>query len=273
MNRLGVEMLTLLGMPPVEYVKLAAELGCVSVSTGLTGLPLTMFGITDFAPYPMWSLRDDPALRREMIAAMRDTGVKIGLAEGFSAKSDADVSAFAADLDIFAELGALRLNAICMEDDMAMATDQLGKLAGMAAERGMVFTIEFFPSEGINSFERVLQVIDGIGRDRAKVLLDSMHFFCTGGTLEKLAAAGTEVIGYVQLADAPNTPPGDSYFMDAMFARLVPGEGELPLRELIAALPADMPISLEVPRLDDLKAMGGRAHTARVIEAARALGA
>lgn len=273
MNRLGIEMLTLLGMPPVEYVKLASELGCVSVSTGLSGLPLTMFGITDYAPYPMWSLRDDPALRREMIAAMRDTGVKIGLAEGFSAKSDADVSAFAADLDIFAELGAVRLNAICMEDDMAMATDQLGKLAAMAAERGMVFTIEFFPSEGINSFERVLQVIDGIGRDKAKVLLDSMHFFRTGGTLEKLAAVGTDVIGYVQLADAPNTPPGDSYFMDAMFARLVPGQGELPLRELIAALPADMPISLEVPRLGDLKAMGGRAHTARVIEAARALGA
>jgi sugar phosphate isomerase/epimerase len=100
-----------------------------------------------------------------------------------------------------------------------------------------------------------------------------MHFFRTGGTLEKLAAVGTDVIGYVQLADAPNTPPGDSYFLDAMFARLVPGRGELPLRELIAALPADMPISLEVPRLGDLKAMGGRAHTARVIEAARALGA
>ena len=273
MNRLGIEMLTLLGMPPVEYVKLASELGCVSVSTGLSGLPLTMFGITDFAPYPMWSLRDDAALRREMIAAMRDTGVKVGLAEGFSAKSDADTSAFAADLDIFAELGAERLNAICMEDDMGMATDQLGKLAAMAAERGMVFTIEFFPSEGIHSFERVLQVVDGIGRDKAKVLLDSMHFFRTGGTLEKLQAAGTDVIGYVQLADAPNTPPGDSYFMDAMFARQVPGEGQLPLRELIAALPDDMPISLEVPRLDDIKAKGGRAHAAHVVEAARALGA
>ncbi|MBW8753588.1 MAG: TIM barrel protein [Sphingomonadales bacterium] len=272
-NRLGIEMLTLLGMPPVEYVKLASELGCVSVSTGLSGLPLTMFGIDDFAPYPMWSLRDDAALRRETIAALRDTGVRIGLAEGFSAKADADVSAFAADLDLFAELGALRLNAICMEDDMAMATDQLGKLAEMAAQRGMVFTIEFFPSEGINSFERVLQVVDGIGGGKAKVLLDSMHFFRTGGTLDKLRAAGTDVVGYVQLADAPDRPPGESYMMDAMFARDVPGQGELPLRELIAALPADMPISVEVPRLADLKTMGGRSHAARVVEAARALGA
>lgn len=273
MNRLGIEMLTLLGIPPVEYVRLASELGCVSVSTGLGGLPLTMFGINDFAPYPAWSLRDDPALLRETIAALRDTGVKIGLAEGFSAKSGADVADFAADLDIFAELGALRLNAICMEDDMAMATDQLGKLAGMAADRGIAFTIEFFPSEGINSFERALQVTGDIGRDKAKVLLDTMHFFRTGGTLEKLEAAGSDAIGYVQLADAPYTEPDESYFMDAMFARAVPGEGGLPLRELIAALPADMPISLEVPRLDDLREMGPRAHARHVVEAARALGA
>jgi hypothetical protein len=30
-NRLGIEMLTLLGMPPVDHVQLAAELGCVSI--------------------------------------------------------------------------------------------------------------------------------------------------------------------------------------------------------------------------------------------------
>ena len=33
----------------------------------------------------MRTLRDDPALRRETIAAMRDAGVKIGLGEGFRA--------------------------------------------------------------------------------------------------------------------------------------------------------------------------------------------
>jgi sugar phosphate isomerase/epimerase len=218
-------------------------------------------------------LRDDPALRRETQAAMRDTGVRIGLAEGFRAASDHDVSEFAGDLDLFAELGALRLNAICMENDMGLAVDQLGKLADMAIARGMLFTIEFFPSEGINSFERALEVVDGIGRDKAKVLLDTMHFFRTGGTLAKLEAAGIDVVGYVQLADSPDTPPDDSYFIKSLFARDVPGEGALPLRELVAALPADMPISVEVPRLDAMRAMGARAHTARVIDAARALGA
>jgi hypothetical protein len=61
--------------------------------------------------------------------------------------------------------------------------------------------------------------------------------------------------------------------MDSLFARDVPGQGGLPLAELVAALPGDIPISVEVPRLEDMKTMGARAHTARVIEAARALGA
>ena len=62
--------------------------------------------------------------------------------------------------------------------------------------------------------------------------------------------------------------------MDAMFARGVPGQGELPLRELIAALPPDMPVSIEVPRLSDLRGgMSPRDHAARAVQAARALGA
>ena len=119
-GRLGLEMLTLLGMPPVEYVRLAAALGCVEVSTGLTGLPLAMFGIADFAPWPVWSLRDDAALRREMQAALRDTGVTIGLGEGFRVAPDLDARNSAGDLDIMAGLGAKRINAICMDEAMVV---------------------------------------------------------------------------------------------------------------------------------------------------------
>jgi len=273
-NRLGIEMLTLLGMPPVEHVRLAAELGCVAISSGLTGLPLTMFGVTDFAPYPMWSLRDDPALRREMIAAMRDTGVHIGLGEGFRARSDSDVRNSAGDLDLMAELGAVRINAICVEDDLAMAKEQLAILSEMTIERGMAFTIEFTPPTGIASFETALEVCRHIGQGKARVLVDAMHFFRTGGTIEKLKAVDPDWIGYAQMCDARLAPWDEGYFGEAMFARSVPGAGDLPLREWVAALPPDCEIGLEVPRLDDLRSgMSPRDHAARVVKAARELGA
>jgi sugar phosphate isomerase/epimerase len=276
-GRLGLEMLTLLGMPPVEYIKLAAELGCREVSTGLTGLPLAMFGLNDVL-YPDWSLRDDPVLRREMKAAMDDTGVRIGLAEGYRASAAEDVRASAGDLDLVAELGALRLNAICMEDDLDMAKDKLAVLAEMTAERGMMFTIEFFPPTGITSLETALEVCAHIGTlpngGKARVLLDTTHLFRTGGTVEQVAALDPDLLGYCQLSDARLAPYDENYMNDAMFARTVPGEGQLPLRELIAVLPKDLTISLEVPRLEDLRAgMTPRDHAARCVAAARSLGA
>lgn len=271
-NRLGIEMLTLLGMPPVEHVKLAGELGCVAISTGLTGLPLSMFGITDFAPYPAWSLESDPALRRDLKAAMRDTGVHIGLGEGFRVRTDGDVADRAAQLDIMAELGARRINAVSMEPDMARTHDQLATLADMVIARGMMFTIEFAPPNAINSVPSALAAIAHIGAGKAKLLLDAMHFFRSGATVADLRALDPTLIGYAQLCDAPRTSDG-AYMQEAMFARMVPGEGELPLRDWVAALPGDLEIGLEVPIIADLRAgLSPRDHAARLVAAARALG-
>lgn len=272
-NRLGIEMLTLLGMPPVDYVRLAAELGCASVSTGLSGLPLHALGVDDFAPYPAWSLRDDPALRREVKTAMADTGVVIGLGEGFRADAAIDVADYAGDLDLMADLGAVRINAIGVDPDLARCHDQLAVLAEMVAARGMAFTVEFCPGFAIDSLGKVVDLIGHIGRGRCRVLIDAMHFLRGGGAVAEVAALDADLIGYAQLADGPLAPPDDAYMRDAMFARGVPGEGGLPLREFIAALPADTPVSVEVPRLDDLRRLGPRAYAARVVAAARALGA
>ena len=35
MNRLGIENISVFGLPPVEFVNLAADLGCRYISTGL----------------------------------------------------------------------------------------------------------------------------------------------------------------------------------------------------------------------------------------------
>lgn len=49
-SRLDLEMLSLLGMPPVEHVVLAGELDCVSISGGLMRLPMARFGRDEIWP-------------------------------------------------------------------------------------------------------------------------------------------------------------------------------------------------------------------------------
>ena len=74
-----------------------------------------------------------------------------------------------------------------------------------------------------------------------------MHFFRSGGTIEQLAAAGGGCIGHIQLCDVPLVPTTHDYYQEACFSRKMPGEGDLPLRALLAALPRDIPVGLEIP--------------------------
>src|SRR5580700_6212679 len=98
MDRIGIERLCVFGLPPVQFVDLAADLACPYISTALVPMPYNPHG------YPRWSLRDDTALRRETLAAMRNRGVSISLCEGFGVRPGSDVSEYAGDLDILCEL-------------------------------------------------------------------------------------------------------------------------------------------------------------------------
>jgi sugar phosphate isomerase/epimerase len=262
-------MLTLLGMPVIEHVQLAAELGCVSISTGLGRLPMEMFGREEI--WPDWSLANDPQLRRDLKVALADNGVHIGLGEGFRVAEGMDVADYAGQLDIFAELGALRINAIGTEPDEGRALDQFGVLSDMVMARGMRFLVEFAPPHAISCAADALKVADALGHDRCGMMLDAMHFFRSGGTVGQVASLP---VIYAQMCDVPAQAPDDMSYMDeAMWQRLVPGQGELPLAEWVAALPDDCEIGMEVPNLVRLQAIGAPQHAAETVNAARALGA
>lgn len=266
MYRLGIEQLSAFGMPPVEYVHLAAELGCEHISTGLTPVPWNPCG------FPAWSLRDDALLRRKMIVAMRENRVSISVAEGFAVRANADVNDRVADLDLVAELGAQRVSAVSMEPDMRRALDQLSTLAELCAQRSMGFTLEFAPPHPINNLESALAAIRYIDKPNSKIVIDAMHFFRSGGEVSDLAALDPKLIGYAQLCDVPLAARHGDYMQEACFERMIPGEGELPLLEFLSVLPRDLVIGLEIPILAEIKANGNlRTLLGRAVEATRNL--
>ena len=49
MDRLGIEMLSVFGMPPIEFVHLTADLGCRYITTGMVGFaPVNTLRIPTF---------------------------------------------------------------------------------------------------------------------------------------------------------------------------------------------------------------------------------
>jgi len=258
--------LSVFGLPPVDFVNLAAALGCSCISTGLTGIGYNPHG------YPAFSLRDDVAMRREMKAAMRDRGVGISLGEGCIIRPNKDIRDAAADMDIMQELGVERLNTLSMDPDLSRTLDQLALFAAMAAERGMLSTIELCPGFTIHDLEAALAAVRHVGRRDFNLLLDTMHLGRSGATAAEVAALDPALIGYVQLCDAPRRPSEPNYLKEAMLERMVPGEGEMPLRAYLAALPAGVTIGLEVPLGSQAEAgIGPEIRLRRCVEAARRL--
>ena len=265
---LGIERLGLFGMPPPQIIALAAELGCECVGIGLAPAP----GGYNPDGHPDWSLRDDPAQRRATQAAARDSGVRIAIVEGFAVMPGHDVRGFAADLDIVAELGCDRINVVSIGKDMRQAVDGFAALSEMAAERGLKVCAEMGSLGPLDRVGPALAVAEGVGQPNFSLLIDTMHFFRLGNTLEDFAALDPALIGYVQLADAPWAPRFDTYIEEAMYERMAPGEGELPLAEFVRLVPAGVALSLEIPMRSLAEAgIGPRERTARCVTAARTL--
>jgi sugar phosphate isomerase/epimerase len=266
MKRLGLDGQTLFGMPPTEHVMLAADLECGHISTGLSPVPWKL------QRFPPWSLRDNGVLRREMVAAMRDRGIVFAQGEGCIVRAGLDVSTYASDLDLFAELGALQITTVTMEPDASRALAQLALLAEMVEQRGMGLNLEFAPPHSINTLEKALAAVRSIAKPSVRLTIDAMHFFRSGGSLDQLALAGGNSVGHVQLCDVPLSPAIDDYYQEACFERRLPGEGDLPLRALLAVVPKDVRVGLEIPLRARIDTEGGlEALVARAVTLARGL--
>jgi sugar phosphate isomerase/epimerase len=262
---LAIERLCVFGMPPVQFVNLAADLGCRHISTGFVPMSYNPHG------YPKWSLRDDASLRGELIAAMRDRKVSISLCEGFGVAPDSDVGRYGPDLDILCELGVDRINIASMDRDLQRTLDQFARLAEMADARGIESTIEIGPGP-IARLPAALAAVRHVGRPNFRLLIDTMHFVRSGSGAADIAALDPKVIGYVQICDVPLKSRHSSYLDEALHERMVPGLGELPLLDILAALPDDVIIGVEVPQRSLAEAgVGPFERVARCVEATRGL--
>lgn len=241
-DRLGIGMLSVFGLPPVELVNLAADLGCRFVSAALQGMPLVPLG------YPRFSLTDDAGLRQAVLAAMDDRGVRISLGDGFLVLPGADVRAFRADLDVLAELGVPRINVVSLDPDVPRSFDQFAALTDLAAQLGIQTLVEPVPGLTVGDLPTALAAVDHVARPDFRLLIDTMHVVRSGSSAADLAAIDPTGIGYAQLNDTALRPRTENYMEEAMFERMVPGEGELPLRDILSVLPPDIVIELEVPR-------------------------
>jgi sugar phosphate isomerase/epimerase len=242
MDRLGIEMLSVFGMPPIEFVHLTADLGCRYITTGMVG-----FAPVETLHYQPFSFRNDRQLRRDLLAVMDDRDVSISLGEGLLIAPGVDVGSYATDLDIMAELRIPRINTVSLEPDRARTFDQLAALTELAGSRGIATCVEPVVGLSIADLPSAIAAVEYVNRDEISLLIDTMHVARFGASADDLRSIPAEQIGYIQLSDTTMQRRMRHYAEEAMYERMAPGEGEVPLLDMLAALPKDRVVGLEIP--------------------------
>lgn len=237
---LSLAHLTVLDVPPLELVSLAAKIGYTSI--GLRLYPA-------FPSSPFYELPAGSAILREMQHRLQDAGIQVSDIEFIGIGENFDARKLVGLLDTASALGAQWLS-VCGDDpDKARLTANFATLCDLAAPSGIQINLEYMAWRQVKNFDDALDVVLSAGRQNGGVLIDALHMFRTGGSCLDIRRAPPGVVNSIQLCDAVASPPAnmEALIVEARSGRIQPGCGVLPLRELLAELPGGTRISLEVP--------------------------
>jgi sugar phosphate isomerase/epimerase len=231
-RKIGLAALTVLELSPQEQISVAAQAGYDFV--GLRLIPVS--------GQPHQHAVDVPAIQNRLAA----TGMKVLDVEVFRLDPETEVGDYEAMLAIAARLRATDLLVHGADSDRSRLADNWGRLCELADRYGLAANMEPMPWVAISTIAKANRILELAPRDNAAVLPDAIHFFREANRLEDLATTKSR---YLQFCDARAERPKsmEEIRRQAREDRLMPGEGELDLSGLLAALPPDLPIGLEIP--------------------------
>ena len=254
--------LTALSLSPPELVDAAA-------AGGYRYVGLRMTKVT--AQEPHYPLAYDPALMRATKTHLAATGVEvldIELARITSGDSPRDYLRF---LEAGVELGARHVITQLPDSDFSRKTDRFAELCQLALPLGLTIDLEFPSWTETPNLTEATRVLRAADQPNAGLLVDLLHFARSGSSVDDVRELPPEWFHYAHVCDAPGEIPSSTAGLihTARFERLFPGEGEIDMLGILAALPAGIPFALEIPRATLVAQVGAKEHARLAIAAAR----
>ncbi|MGH8665720.1 MAG: sugar phosphate isomerase/epimerase family protein [Burkholderiales bacterium] len=240
-RELSLAHLSVLDATPPELVTVAAQAGFRQIGIRLSATPSV-----GAPPYDM--LRDTPVLR-ETLARLDDTGVSVLDVEFLRFEPEIPQGIPEGFLETGARLGAQYVLVMSAEPIEARTVERFCDLCDRAQQYGLHVCLEFAIYTGVKTLADAARLVNKSGCANASVLVDALHFSRSGGLPSDIAGIDASLFRYAQICDAAAvipSEPGD-LIREARTGRRLPGEGALPLRDLVAALPAAIPLAIEAP--------------------------
>jgi sugar phosphate isomerase/epimerase len=240
---LSLAHLTVLDTTPPELVAVAEAAGFRTIGIRLTAPPSV--GV------PPYDILSEAPVLRETLARLKETGISVLDTEFLRFEPDRPAGIPEGFLEVSARLGARHVLVMSAELDEARTRDRFTELCDRAAPYGLRVGLEFAVYTGVRTLAHAVQMVARSQRANASVVVDALHFSRSGGLPAHLAGVDPSLFPYAQICDASPDVPGptdaSALIREARTGRLLPGEGVLPLRELVAALPPGLPLAIEAP--------------------------
>ena len=250
----GMDHLTMLDVSPPEMVTIAREAGFDSIS------PRVAASTPSEEPWPMTA---GSLMLEETARRLDDTGIRVLAVEVFRIGPGTRPGEYEGAFEAGERLGARYVTVNSDDPDLERASETFAALTAEARAYGLRALIEPIVYTEVSNLDEALYIASTSGG--GGILLDTLHFQRYGGRLEQLRSLDPDLLAYVQLCDAPLAPPsglprpprlprgqstdGTDLQLESRAMRLLPGDGELPLSGFLAALPAEIPVSVEAPVL------------------------
>jgi len=237
---LGVAHLTALELPPPIFVREAARAGFTSVG----------FRIAPAAPGSVeYPLKNGTQAQQELRRILQGEGVSLYDVEFVPLTPEVDVLSYAALLEAAADLGAVSLNVSGDDPDFARLTHNFAAMCDLAGSFGLRVDLEFMRWRFCANLHDAVRLLSEARKPNSAMLLDCLHLNRSGGRPAELRGVPAGFIRAAQLCDASFHLPATEaeVIAEAREGRLPPGEGGLPLVEMVQALPSDATFTVEVP--------------------------
>ncbi len=262
LENLSLHHLTLIHASPRELIEAASRHGF-----GYCGIRL----IPPRAGDPVDNIDRLWIDRHRLLGTLAQSGVKVLDIETVWLTALTDVAALSRHVELGALLGARYLLVSGNDSDYPRLIDNLGNLAELASSHGMTCMLEFIPYSTIRNLVDCRKIIADVGRVNICTLVDSLHLFRSGYSVEMLQEHELEAMPYMQLCDGPAQIGDDlaSRRFEARQSRLLPGDGEIPLAPLVRKFYPHKVISIEAPspRFQDMEITAAAGEIARSVRA------
>jgi 4-hydroxyphenylpyruvate dioxygenase len=122
--------------------------------------------------------------------------------------------------------------------ELNVLADGFGRLVDRAQERGAMVQLEFTPVTGVKTLSDAWDIVRTAARPGSGLTIDIWHFYKGGLDLELLQQIPAEFLWSVQLTDGTKGPSAETLLEEGLNGRMFPGDGELPIQEVLEVLRA-----------------------------------